>query len=456
MALKLIGADGTSTTQNAASYFYLAKFTAEVSWDMTQFKVYSVVAGNVKCALYADNAGEPGILITAMNIGQAVVANQWNTLTFTPTPIVNGTVYWLAFCIDTAGAITRTATGVDRYKAATYSTFTFPDPAGTGFTSNTRQHLVAGWTPDLTKMIFYPDPDPEIVCCDSSVARTQADLTWGELRNGAGSSASPSGNYSYISITSGYLVQDTWRTLIRFLALFDTRLLPVKPIVDARLSVVMHDAGDGLGCGGKVAVFASSPISDTDIVKEDYQNIGSTVLSEKLALSAFSLNTRTQLKLNSLGIAAIVIGGITKLGLRESEFDAANIAPPWVSQKSWLLEVYTRDYNLGYSPWLEVIYNEAAVPPVGEAGHYWVETTKWHFLDENGAEVATEGVATGNTGVAGHYWVEGNYFHYIDANGDERRILGTQEGAVGKISGHVWVEGTKFRYIDLSGNERYF
>jgi len=146
MAIKLVGADNAVGLTESHDYFILTKFTAVASGNMTEFRVKSAVSGNVKCALYADNAGEPGALITAMNTGQAVTGGGWETLSFTSTPIVNGTVYWLAINIDTDGAVQRIAgSGIIRYKSAAYAGFTFPDPAGTGLTPSAQYDLVAGW-----------------------------------------------------------------------------------------------------------------------------------------------------------------------------------------------------------------------------------------------------------------------------------------------------------------------
>jgi len=156
MATKLVGADDVTATGNDTSnQFTLTKFTAVASGTMNQFRVKSAVAGNVKCAIYADNAGEPGALITGMNTGQAVTGSGWETLSFTPTSITNGVAYWLAVCFDTNGAITyKAGGGTYRYKAATYSTFTFPSPAGSGFTNYDGYEIEAGWEAATAKTSF--------------------------------------------------------------------------------------------------------------------------------------------------------------------------------------------------------------------------------------------------------------------------------------------------------------
>jgi hypothetical protein len=112
---------------------------------MNEFRVKCGVSGNVKCAIYADSAGEPGALITAMNTGQAVTAGGWRTLNFTPTSITSGTYYWLALNFDVTGAAQYISSGDGRWKIATYSSFTFPNPAGSGFSSGAYSELEAGW-----------------------------------------------------------------------------------------------------------------------------------------------------------------------------------------------------------------------------------------------------------------------------------------------------------------------
>jgi hypothetical protein len=134
--VQLVGTASTYAYNAASALFTLQRYTAIATGLGTSFKVRCRVAGNVKVAVYENNAGEPGALITAMDTGQAVSVG-WNTLTFNNSAIISGNPYWLAFCSDTAGAVAYTTTGNTyvRTKAATYSTFTFPNPAGAGFTT---------------------------------------------------------------------------------------------------------------------------------------------------------------------------------------------------------------------------------------------------------------------------------------------------------------------------------
>jgi len=68
--------------------------------------------------------------------------------------LTNGIDYWIGICVDTVGATQKTSStgeGTRRYKPATYSSFTFPDPTGSEFSSDTydsglESYREADWT----------------------------------------------------------------------------------------------------------------------------------------------------------------------------------------------------------------------------------------------------------------------------------------------------------------------
>ena len=142
---KLIGANDASAHDEGGPYFLLTRFQAVATGTVTQFKVKAGASSQVKVAIYADS-GEPGALIVANNTAQDV-ASGWNTLSITSTSVTSGTYYWLAVCTKSWGAAQWITPGTMRWKSTTFSTFTFPDPAGSGFTRGSYTDLIAGWTP---------------------------------------------------------------------------------------------------------------------------------------------------------------------------------------------------------------------------------------------------------------------------------------------------------------------
>jgi hypothetical protein len=145
MSSKLIGADDAGGSNSAADYFRLSRFQAANSGNMTEFRVKAGANGNIKCALYSDSSGQVGTLITAMNTGQAVVSG-WNTLTFTLTPIIKDTWYWLGMNSDVSGACLYVPVAASyRYKVEAYAGFTFPTTPSGLTTDNNYYDLSAGW-----------------------------------------------------------------------------------------------------------------------------------------------------------------------------------------------------------------------------------------------------------------------------------------------------------------------
>jgi hypothetical protein len=142
---RLIGAaaSDTSSATDSGNYLVMSKFTASSPGNMTQFKVWCAGSGNIKVAIYDDNAGQPGNLENQVNTGTHVDSG-WNIIAIPSTVLTSGTNYWLAFCSDNT-IVGAKPGGTRYYKPATYSSFTFPSTAGTGFTPDTYYDLSAGW-----------------------------------------------------------------------------------------------------------------------------------------------------------------------------------------------------------------------------------------------------------------------------------------------------------------------
>ena len=152
MTVKLFGYDdGTIDNVTGGDYFCLYKYTAVASGTCSEIKVKVAASISIKAAVYADNSGEPGARLAKQDTPAACVTG-WNTIALEANcSIVSGTDYWLAFISSAAQVGYDSAAGVMRYKAATYSTFTFPDPAGTGFTTLTSTNgFIAGWGVECT------------------------------------------------------------------------------------------------------------------------------------------------------------------------------------------------------------------------------------------------------------------------------------------------------------------
>jgi len=141
---KLLGHDDAVTAGGIdKDYMYFQKFTAVKNGVLTELRHKAYGSGNMKFAIYADNAGEPGALLTSS--ASAAVAAGWNAINFPQWVIEKDANYWLACNSDTLDTIGRfvDATVPIKYKVVTY-TDPFPNPPSGLGTQNWRL-LIAGF-----------------------------------------------------------------------------------------------------------------------------------------------------------------------------------------------------------------------------------------------------------------------------------------------------------------------
>ena len=65
--IKLVGRDDIAASDSANyNYIVMTKFTANATGNVVTFKLRATGNGNVKVAIYADSAGEPGALLNSV------------------------------------------------------------------------------------------------------------------------------------------------------------------------------------------------------------------------------------------------------------------------------------------------------------------------------------------------------------------------------------------------------
>ena len=146
--VKLLGnGDLSWNDTQSPGYFELERFQAVKSGTLKSIRVYFYGSNGVgvKVAIYSDNSGSPNALLAS---GSAKCNAGWNTISVSDVAIVSGTYYWLGHVFQPdkySWIYAKTSGGTALYKTATYSSFTFPNPAGTGFTNDTWTFAHAGW-----------------------------------------------------------------------------------------------------------------------------------------------------------------------------------------------------------------------------------------------------------------------------------------------------------------------
>lgn len=211
---------------------------------------------------------------------------------------------------------------------------------------------------------FYPDKHPEATCVDgyASNDNVPSPYSWVLLHDGPGTSAKDDSLLSWIMILSG---RDTnrWYQLARSLLLFDTSSIPLgSSILSAELRILLWSKLQVTQWPlFGVVVIASNPLSNTQIVKEDYLRTSPAFLSNVILISVPSVGGYYTLTLNPAGKNQITRAGITKLGLREANYDCLNTAPPWVYLSQAYLQWRSGDEtDLTFKPRLEVVYQPPA------------------------------------------------------------------------------------------------
>jgi hypothetical protein len=167
-------------------------------------------------------------------------------------------------------------------------------------------------------------------------------------------------------------VNNKWVRIRRGVTLFDTSSLPDNAtITDATLSIYGLNKSNALGITPIVNVYSSAPASNTALVAGDYDSLGSTPFCDTpITYSNWKVASPywNDFVLNTAGIAAISLTGISKFGLRDVTYDVGNSAPAWTSNKSSFLQGGSADKGTGYKPKLVVTYTVLEVKTSGDSG----------------------------------------------------------------------------------------
>lgn len=144
---KIIGAEEGDSIDAicAANYFHLIGFIANETKFLGELLIRCISPGYVKLAIYANDGGEPGMLLNGIDIRIPVLSG-WNAIPIPATSIIAGNLYWLAYCSndDVVGA-KSTSKSNRRFKPVDFDKFSFPKYAGIDFIPDTTYYdLVAG------------------------------------------------------------------------------------------------------------------------------------------------------------------------------------------------------------------------------------------------------------------------------------------------------------------------
>jgi hypothetical protein len=148
MGVKLLGDTGTyDDSRSQTDLFVLNQYLCTKSGVIRSLRIdKGTGSGNLKLSIYEQSGVEPGALIwsddSGVYIGSSVV--------YVPVDVFYrvevGQYIWLGYNPESSDIISVSADlGNLRYKSATYSSFTAPNPAGSGFSVGTKSTRMSLW-----------------------------------------------------------------------------------------------------------------------------------------------------------------------------------------------------------------------------------------------------------------------------------------------------------------------
>lgn len=241
---------------------------------------------------------------------------------------------------------------------------------------------------------FYPDADPETSGFDCSLKKygAGAGSAWSVLHNAATADyvqdSQASNNCWYIRTTTSP-GQFSW--IIRSEFIIDTSALPDDAIIQSAVFSVYGTAATHDLSSWTMGVYSANPASDTGGTNTDYAAMGTALYSNTISDVSVVTGGYNDFSFNDTGKAAISRDGLTKLAIRNSNHDAANVEPSWVSDKSNGLTCYYSEQGFGYQPKLVITYTIPAAPepPYNfTANQYDVDKYSFSWTDNETADGA--------------------------------------------------------------------
>lgn len=203
-----------------------------------------------------------------------------------------------------------------------------------------------------------PDLSSGSTTCDGEVDLISTASTWASIHDAADGNtvSSPSAAELFVGLRTS-ATTNRFDELYRSFLTFNTAALTTGytiTIISASLSVVQSSSDDTLGASPQTNIYAATPASNNVFVNADYDQIGTTALCDT-AITFAAWQATIVFGFNATGRAALSLTGITKLGLRNSNYDVANVAPTWGNNKYSYVACYSRD-QVGSDPTLTVTY----------------------------------------------------------------------------------------------------
>ena len=217
----------------------------------------------------------------------------------------------------------------------------------------------------MSTLTVYPDASSGATTVDGLVAyvsgaEANTEAGWDNMIAASGDFKRTDGYSSGLEVV--YLFQGSganWNILGRYIATLDTSALTSGATISAATFSIYGSAKlDPAANTPTVNVYGSTPNANNNLANGDYGQLGSTAYCDTaLTYANQTTGAYNDFAFNATGIAAISLTGITKLGLRNANYDVASTKPT-LSTNETSFEIRSADYTgTGSDPKLVITYS---------------------------------------------------------------------------------------------------
>jgi RHS repeat-associated protein len=218
-----------------------------------------------------------------------------------------------------------------------------------------------------TTSVFYSEGHPETTVVDGYLEHSTAaaGVSWASLVSAAGTTFNDNdgGSLFPVNFWAG-TTAGQWRQNLRVIILFDTSSIGSDVVSSTTLSLFGISLDNANGLNPDFNVYTASPTSNTSLAASDYATIGSEpYLDTSFPVGSWNTSGYNVLTFNSAGTEAVNTNGITRLGLKNANYDAANVAPTWTSNANPYIRAWTTDWTGTTQDPVLIVTHEAPQSP---------------------------------------------------------------------------------------------
>lgn len=223
--------------------------------------------------------------------------------------------------------------------ARTEATFYFADNTGT---DRDPKLTILYETSGDEILVVYPDAGSGNTTVDGYMRHVQANMTWAQIRAAAGTEANSTAEFMYMTYMQPYSTT-RWNRLGRGGFTFDTSSLGAGATINsATLSTFHYAAAINNVFNISANIYSFVPANNNALVAGDFDSLGTTAFSTTKHSGDITHPAYNDWVLNSSGRSAISKTGITRLGSRDTDYDASGSTPPISGWTSGAAQIYIR------------------------------------------------------------------------------------------------------------------